>query len=86
MVAYDELMRKAREYILLKTVKYLVKWDYETYMPPKGLILRSDQLSVIEQLIHRMKVDAEIGRLLEEIERAARTLNEVQKRNVFKIR
>lgn len=86
MEAYDELMMKVREHILLKTVKYLVKWDYETYMPPKGLILRSDQLSVIEQLIHRMKIDPEIGRLLEKIERVAGTLNEVQNRNVFKIR
>jgi carboxypeptidase Taq len=81
--AYDNLMKKMKEYILLSSTTSMIQWDYETYMPPKGLILRSEQLSVLKMMGHRMIIDPELGKLLDEIEKASKKLNDVQNRNVF---
>ncbi len=86
METYNRLMTKSKDLILLKTALSLVRWDYETYMPPKGLMLRSEQLSVLQKLVHRMTTNPEIGKLLDELESTSSKLNEVQNRNVFLIR
>jgi carboxypeptidase Taq len=75
-----------KEYKLLYSANSLVEWDYETYMPPKGLTLRSEQLSVLQRILHRMRTDPEIGTLLDKTEKDSKKLNEVQNRNVFMVR
>ena len=83
MEAYDELMKRMKEYLLLYSAQAMVQWDYETYMPPKGLILRSEQLGVLEMLLHRMTIDPQIGKLLDEAEKNSKNLTDVQNRNIF---
>lgn len=83
MDAYNELMSRMKEYILLRSATQIVQWDLETYMPPKGMMLRSEQLSQLYKILHRTSTDPKIGQLLEQIEKASKELNEVQNRNVF---
>jgi carboxypeptidase Taq len=86
MEAYDELMNRMKEYLLLYSAAGIVQWDYETYMPPKGLMLRSEQLSIMHQILHRMGTNPEIGKLLDKAEKNSKKLNKVQNRNVYMVR
>ncbi|MFW9768737.1 MAG: carboxypeptidase M32 [Candidatus Thorarchaeota archaeon] len=84
--AYDELVSKMKEFILLGNVMSIVNWDLETYMPPKGIMQRSEQRAQLGKMLHRMITDPKIGKLLEETEKKSNDLNEVQNRNVFIVR
>lgn len=86
MEAYDDLQNRVKDFILLYSATSLVQWDYETYMPPRGLGLRSEQLGVLNRILHRMSTDPEVGKLLEKCEKEGKKLNEFQKRNVFLMR
>jgi carboxypeptidase Taq len=86
MDAYDDLMNRMKEYLLLTSAVGIVQWDYETYMPPKGLVLRSEQMAILQQMLHRMSTDPEIGKLLAKAEKKSKTLSKVQNRNVFIVR
>ena len=83
MEAYEKLLEKNKEPILLQTASQLVSWDLETHMPPRGLMLRSEQLSVMRKLTHRLATDQEIGKLIEEAEKDSGSLNDAQQRNLF---
>jgi carboxypeptidase Taq len=85
---YDELLGLGRSAILLGSTQALVEWDMETKMPPKAIGLRSEQLSLLSQLAHRMTVDPRIGELLAAVEKdpGFPTMKDVQKRNVHLIR
>jgi carboxypeptidase Taq len=85
---YDELLSRNRSYIVLGGVQGMVEWDMETKMPPKGIGLRSEELSLLSQVSHRMLVDPRIGELLSAIEKDGGygTLSEVERRNVHLIK
>ncbi|MHA3963325.1 MAG: carboxypeptidase M32 [Candidatus Thorarchaeota archaeon SMTZ1-45] len=83
MEAYEDLMDREKDLILLNSVIYQIRWDYETYMPPKGLMQRSEQLSVLMKLYHQKMTDPEIGRLLDKVESDSDKLDVIQLRNVF---
>ncbi len=83
MEAYEKLLAKSKEITLLQSVGAIVNWDLETNMPPRGIMLRSEQLGLLGQIGHRMVVDPEIGKTLATIEKDLDSLNEVQKRNVY---
>ncbi|MFX0053328.1 MAG: carboxypeptidase M32 [Promethearchaeota archaeon] len=82
MNAYDELMEKRKEVALVETSLGAIYWDLETYMPPAGIQLRSEQISVLSKIAHEKSTSHEIGKLLEAAENE-QDLNEVQKRNLF---
>lgn len=86
MTAYDELIERYKEMTLMETVQAMIHWDMETYMPPRGIGLRSEQLGLLSRLSHRMSVDPEYGRCLDEAERASESLDEVGKRNLYLMR
>ena len=46
----------------------LLEWDQETYMPPGGVVARSDQLSTLLRLSHVRFTADEVGHLLSELE------------------
>lgn len=85
---YDRLMGKGKEIAILQSAVSIVRWDMETKMPPKGIMLRSQQLALLSRIERRMSTDPEIGRLLEKIVRHPDydSLDELQKRNVYLIK
>lgn len=86
--SYDQLMMRTRDVVVLNTVGSIVNWDMETKMPPKGINLRSQQLGMLQKLIHRMTVDPEVGNLLSQVEKHQDydSLNTLQKRNIYLVR
>jgi len=85
---YDELMSRTKDLIVMGGVESLVHWDLETKMPPRGIGLRSEELSLISQISHRMTVDPRVGELLLAMEKdpGYGKLAEVERRNVHLIR
>jgi carboxypeptidase Taq len=81
---YKSLMNKAGDLIILQSAESLVGWDMETMMPPKAIVLRSQQLALLSRIEHKMSIDPEIGALLGKIMRHPEydRLDVVQKRNV----
>jgi carboxypeptidase Taq len=53
----------------------LLSWDQQTYMPPGGAQGRSYQLSTLETLAHRKFTSAEVGKILDNLERYAGQLD-----------
>ena len=86
MEAYEDLMNRMKEYLLLYSSAGVIQWDYETYMPPRGLMLRSEQMAVLHSILHRMGTDPEIGKLLIKVEKNSKKMSAVQNRNVFMVR
>ncbi|MHA2159448.1 MAG: hypothetical protein ACXABE_11155, partial [Candidatus Thorarchaeota archaeon] len=86
MEAYDELLARMKEIIILGSATGVVRWDMETYMPPKGIMLRSEQLSQLGKMLHRMSTEPRVGELLEKIEKKSKDFSEVQNRNASIIR
>ncbi|MFW9958200.1 MAG: carboxypeptidase M32 [Candidatus Odinarchaeota archaeon] len=86
MDEYERLQEIGKELKLLDSVYSIVSWDLETYMPPRGLILRSEQLGLLRKVIHRMAISSEVGRLLDKAENNASSLNDEQNRNVYLFR
>ncbi len=84
MSAYEKLMARARELFLLRSAGAVVHWDMETYMPPRGIAQRSEQLALLSKLEHRLLTSPEVGRLLDEAEKE--DLDEVQQRNCYLFR
>lgn len=82
--AYTELMGKARELLVFRSVGSIIGWDMQTKMPPRGINLRSQQLALLQKIGHRMLTDPEIGKLIEKIMSHPRYegLTQVHKRNV----
>jgi carboxypeptidase Taq len=87
-LAYERLMERARELIILDSAVSIIHWDMETMMPPAAVSLRSQQLSLMERVMHKMLTDPQLGSLLKEISSHPLydTLDEVQKRNVHLMR
>lgn len=84
---YNALMEKAKQLAILMSAEAMISWDMETMMPPKGINLRSQQLSLLSVLEHKMSTDPEIGALLQKIKRSPEhdKLDQLQKRNVYLI-
>jgi carboxypeptidase Taq len=85
--AYKRLMKKFKDLVVLQSAESLVSWDMETMMPPKAIGLRSQQLSLLSVMEHKMSTDPEIGTLLQKINRSRHIdeLDKVQRRNVYLI-
>ena len=86
MKAYDQLMEKYREIALIDTTAMMMNWDLETYMPPKGMTLRSDQLGLLERLRHRMLTSDELANLIKDSEKSRDSLDEGASRNLYLVK
>ena len=82
---YKKLMEKVKNIVIFQSAMSVLHWDMETKMPPKGIMLRSQQMALLSQIGHRMMIDPEIGRLIEKIMSHPNyeSLSELQKRNVY---
>jgi carboxypeptidase Taq len=58
---YESLVERIREVGKLESVESLLDWDQETYMPPKGLGARAEQMSLLARLIHTARTHPEVG-------------------------
>ena len=81
-------MEKAKDLLILKSAENIINWDMETMMPPKAIKLRSQQLSLISRIKHKMSTDQEIGILTGKIMQHPEydRLSEIQKRNTYLVK
>ncbi|HMF17180.1 MAG TPA: carboxypeptidase M32 [Gemmataceae bacterium] len=66
--AYDELLRRSREEVLLRSCAAVLEWDELTYMPPGGVTGRANQLAYLAGLEHDRATDPRLGELLATVE------------------
>ncbi len=59
---YALLLERCREIYLVQTAASALQWDLETYLPPKAVAFRADQLSYLEGKAHALFTDLEVGR------------------------
>jgi len=62
--AYAELIDLTRQAGVLSSIESVLDWDQETYMPPKGIDARAEQLAAIAQLAHERRTHPRIGACL----------------------
>jgi len=58
---YKRLLRRFREISLLGSTAELLSWDQETYMPPKALTWRAEQLAHLSGAAHRLSTSRTVG-------------------------
>lgn len=63
----NRLKEIAKEIRLLQHTNSLLQWDMETYMPPKAVEGRSEQMAYTEGLIHQKSTSEEVAGLLEQL-------------------
>jgi carboxypeptidase Taq len=66
--AYIDLLCLSRERTVLAACADLLQWDEETYMPPGGVEVRSQQRALLAGLVHERTTHPRCGELLGEIE------------------
>ena len=54
MPAYDQLCETVREIALLTSTESALSWDQETYMPPRALAFRANQMSWLSGKAHAL--------------------------------
>ena len=64
--AIDELKSLTREYQLLTESSAILAWDQETYIPPKAVPERGEQLALLNSLAHQRLTSPRVGELLEQ--------------------
>jgi carboxypeptidase Taq len=67
-VAYKNLLKRAKEIALAGSAGSALAWDLETYMPPKSLPYRAEQLAWLSGLAHRRFTAAQVGQWISECE------------------
>ncbi len=65
---YQQLCERSREVYLLRSIAAVLSWDFETYIPPKAVPYRADQLSYLEAKAHTLFTERGVGDWLEESE------------------
>ena len=82
--AYDALLKDIKEYIVLSQIEYILDWDFETYMPPKGVEQRSEELAMMATLRHERIANPKIGELIQVIKTDPNysSLSEEKKREI----
>jgi carboxypeptidase Taq len=59
--AYRKLLKRAREIALLSSAGDVLAWDEETYLPPKALAHRAEQMAWLSGRAHRMFTAPQVG-------------------------
>ncbi|MHA1653680.1 MAG: carboxypeptidase M32 [Candidatus Thorarchaeota archaeon] len=83
MGAYEDLLVRAKELALVESSIAILHWDLETYMPPRGISLRSQQIAKLSRIQHDILTRPETGRLIEAAERESSSYDEVMQRNLY---
>jgi carboxypeptidase Taq len=65
---YRKLLKRAHEIALVSGASELLTWDAETYMPPKALDFRAEQLAHLGGHTHRLFTSRKVGQWISECE------------------
>ncbi len=65
---YRKLLKRAREIALERSTSELLAWDQETYMPPKALGYRAEELAHFGGQAHRLFTARTVGQWINECE------------------
>lgn len=65
---YQKLLKRLREVTLLNSASSALEWDQNTYMPPKALAYRAEQLAYLGGRSHRLFTAGAVGDLIAECE------------------
>jgi len=86
--AYERLLNRTKDLIVLSSAQSVIHWDMETMMPPRAVEQRSQQLALLSRISHKMSTAPKTGKLLNEILKRPQhdSLSEVEKRNVHLIK
>jgi carboxypeptidase Taq len=68
--AYQELIRRFKEWSLLSSCAAVLGWDERTNMPPKGSSHRAEQMAILARMAHEMLTAPALGSLLDDVERS----------------
>ncbi|MFX1508148.1 MAG: carboxypeptidase M32 [Promethearchaeota archaeon] len=82
---YSELLEQYSEIYLLSSLRGVLYWDLNTYMPRNALQFRTKQFNWIQKAIHKRWTSPEFESLIKQCEEA-QNLDEIQIRNVELIR
>src|SRR5580704_10148704 len=66
--SYKKLLRRAREIALATSAASALTWDQETYMPPKSLPYRAEQLAWLSGHAHRRFIATQVGQWISHCE------------------
>jgi len=86
--AYAELIAHFRELAVLESCEDLLGWDEETYMPPRGVEHRGNQLALLAGMTHDRLTHPRVGELLADLAHAdlVQELHSVPETNVRELR
>jgi carboxypeptidase Taq len=65
---YQQICQRSREVYLLRSIAGVLAWDFETYLPPRGVPYRAEQLSYLEAKAHTLFTERGVGDWLKESE------------------
>ncbi len=82
---YEDLLEKYNEIYLLNTLRGVLYWDLNTYMPKNALQFRTKQFNWLQQAIHKRWTSHEFESLIKQCEED-QELDVVQKRNIELVR
>lgn len=68
--SYTKLLKRTREIAFLSSSANALAWDQETFMPPKALPYRAEQLAWLGGQAHRRFTAGKVGDLITECEQA----------------
>ncbi|MFT4549392.1 MAG: carboxypeptidase Taq [Verrucomicrobiales bacterium] len=68
MAAYQSLTELSKEIALLSSTASVLGWDQETFLPPKGVAYRADQMAQLSGMVHRKATSTEFGELISKCE------------------
>lgn len=82
---YEKLLEKYNEIHLLNTLRGLLYWDLNTYMPSNALQFRTEQFNWLQQTIHKRWTNHKFESLIKQCEEDQQ-LDSIQRRNISLVR
>ncbi|MFX1483218.1 MAG: carboxypeptidase M32 [Promethearchaeota archaeon] len=86
MESFAKLQEIVRNIYQLATSVAILRWDLQTYLPPRGFIQRADQLAYLRTVSHRMMTSKDTIQLIDYLEKNNHSLNLEQRRELHLIR
>ena len=80
--SYRKLLKRAREISLLDSANTALSWDEETYLPPKALDHRAEQMAYLSGRSHRLFTASQVGDWLSDCEQQSFTHGSDEAANV----